>query len=348
MSMKKIPLLDGIRAISVIIVMLSHSGFGHVVPGGFGVTVFFFLSGFLITTLLINEFEKKKTINLRNFFVRRFLRLSPPLVFTLLIAYVLVAFDLIGGGVSWLGGVFQFFYMANYHQVFNLPGEVPEGTGILWSLAVEEHFYLFFPFLFLFLIVNTTRKSAALILIFITAVVLIWRCYLIYALEVNENRTYYSTDTRIDSILFGCIMALVINPVETTLKRKNTLKNILLFTTAALGILATFLYRDDIFRETFRYTFQGVLLIPIFYIAITNANSFPFRWLDYTTFQKIGFFSYSIYLIHHIVISLLLNNFDFDSNLLLFFLTFTVSLFYAWSLDRLLDVKFQSLRKRYK
>jgi len=108
--------LDGIRALAVLIVLVAHAGFGHIVPGGFGVTVFFFLSGFLITTLLIAEYEKHQTISLKKFFLRRFFRLFPPLFISLILAYGLVAVGLLGGEIS-AGGVFyQLFYLANYHR----------------------------------------------------------------------------------------------------------------------------------------------------------------------------------------------------------------------------------------
>src|SRR5262245_8347810 len=82
-----IPSLDGIRALSVIIVMLSHVGYGDIVPGGLGVTVFFFLSGYLITTLMLSEYRRTGAISIANFYLRRAFRLLPPLLVTLLIAY---------------------------------------------------------------------------------------------------------------------------------------------------------------------------------------------------------------------------------------------------------------------
>src|ERR1700744_3779762 len=86
-SSTTIPSLDGIRAVSVLIVVLSHAGLGQVIPGGFGVTIFFFLSGFLITTLLLAEYEETGRIDIPKFYLRRVFRLMPPLIISLLIAY---------------------------------------------------------------------------------------------------------------------------------------------------------------------------------------------------------------------------------------------------------------------
>src|ERR1700681_963318 len=81
---RTIPSLDGLRALSFFIVFVAHAGFGSYVPGGFGVTIFFFLSGFLITTLMRIEYERLQAVNLRNFWVRRLLRIWPPFYLVLL------------------------------------------------------------------------------------------------------------------------------------------------------------------------------------------------------------------------------------------------------------------------
>src|SRR3977135_1168749 len=96
-----IPSLDGLRAISIMIVLVSHAGYGGVVPGGLGVTIFFFLSGYLITTLLVDERERSGRIDIGKFYLRRVFRLFPPLLVTLVIAYFLVLLGLLDGGIAW-------------------------------------------------------------------------------------------------------------------------------------------------------------------------------------------------------------------------------------------------------
>ena len=171
-----IPSLDGFRAVSVLIVMLSHAGFGHIIPGGLGVTIFFFLSGFLITTLLRSELGQTGTISIPNFYVRRFLRLGPPLVVVLSIAYGLVFLGLQPGGASWGGFLAQLLYFANYYGLFFDPGNsIPLGSGVLWSLAVEEHFYLVYPLLFLWISRRLDDKFVAWVFVTFCVCILLWR-----------------------------------------------------------------------------------------------------------------------------------------------------------------------------
>lgn len=92
-----IPSLDGIRALAVTTVFVSHAGLSHIIPGGFGVTVFFFLSGYLITTLLRREHEKTGQISLKHFYLRRVYRIFPPMYLVMLLAIMLSVFGLVGG-----------------------------------------------------------------------------------------------------------------------------------------------------------------------------------------------------------------------------------------------------------
>src|SRR5882672_4650571 len=113
-----IPSLNGIRAISVLLVVLAHSGFGTIIPGGLGVTVFFFLSGYLITTLMLAESERLGNIAILNFYARRVFRLAPPLLITLAIAYGLTYSGLLQGQITLAGLMAQLLYFANYFSIF--------------------------------------------------------------------------------------------------------------------------------------------------------------------------------------------------------------------------------------
>ena len=144
---KTIPSLNGLRAVSVLLVVSAHAGLSDLIPGGLGVTIFFFLSGYLITTLMLAENEQTGAISIRNFYARRILRLAPPLLITLAIAYSLTYLGFLQGRITLAALVSQLLYFANYYILFFDPNaqSMPGGTGILWSLAVEEHFYIFFP-----------------------------------------------------------------------------------------------------------------------------------------------------------------------------------------------------------
>ena len=112
-----IPSLDGLRAISVLIVVLGHSGLEALVPGGLGVTIFFFLSGYLITTLMLTEHERIGEINILNFYTRRVFRLVPPLLISLAIAYALTYAGMLAGGITVAGLIAQ---LAVFRQLLRL------------------------------------------------------------------------------------------------------------------------------------------------------------------------------------------------------------------------------------
>ena len=353
-----IPSLDGFRALSVLIVVIAHAGYGNLVPGGLGVTIFFFLSGYLITTLMLREHERTGTISIRDFYIRRIFRLLPPLLLTLVVAYALTSAGLLTGGISINGLLAQLLYFANYYSIFFDPGHtIPDGTGILWSLAVEEHFYIFYPAVVLLLVGERLRaKRIALLFAICCIAVLAWRFHLAYQPDFKPERTYYATDTRIDSILYGCILALAFNPLRSRLASLGrnapamSRADWALFLGGILVLLATLLVRDPVFRETARYSLQGLALMPIFYYCIRHAANFPFTTLNYAFISKIGVYSYSIYLIHHICIKAIEANFPaFAADRpMLVLATLTISILYAAAIDTYIDPYFRTLRHQFR
>lgn len=350
-----IPSLDGLRAVSVLLVLAAHAGYGHIVPGGFGVTIFFFLSGYLITTLLVDEVARTGRINVRNFYLRRSFRLFPPLVITLIIAYSLVAVGLLGGHIS-LGAILaQLLYFANYYGLFFDPGNsVPAGTGILWSLAVEEHFYMFYPAVMVGLLAfGFSKYRIAAVLAVVCVVVLLWRIYLVAQPSFDYQRTYFSSDTRVDSIIYGCLLALVANPVPEKWRSPNPLLAVVpagLLAIAVVAIVASFSWQDTALRETYRYSLHGLALMPVFYFSIKYAAQFPFTLLNHPWIAKIGVYSYAMYLIHHVVINFMEKSVPwlFERTPLLAFATFLIAIAYAALLDVYVDSYFRRLRKKFR
>jgi peptidoglycan/LPS O-acetylase OafA/YrhL len=347
-----IPSLDGIRAISVLIVVLAHSGLEAVVPGGLGVTIFFFLSGYLISTLMLAENKSTGEINILKFYARRVFRLMPPLFVSLAIAYGLTYAGLLSGGITITGLAAQLLYFANYYGLFFDPGHtIPDGTGILWSLAVEEHFYIFYPLFITLLLRNALRPRTIGTLLGIGCfIILAWRIYLVQGPDFVSYRTYYASDTRIDSIIYGCILAIVLNPVRV-LNRADTMSpgQWVVFATALATLLLTLLYRDTAFRETVRYSLQGLALMPLFYLAIRFSDNRLFRHLNSPWAIKLGTYSYAIYLIHHVVIYVIAKNAPaIAANFLILFPTaLLISIAYAAFVDRFVDRFFRQLRRKY-
>jgi peptidoglycan/LPS O-acetylase OafA/YrhL len=342
-----IPSLDGIRAVSVMLVVIAHSGFGHIVPGGLGVTIFFFLSGYLITSLLLIEYADTGSINIPHFIARRFFRLAPPLFIALTGAYLLAIAGILPGKVT-LGGYFaQLFYFTNYYAEF-FNGKFPEGTGVLWSLAVEEHYYILYPTLLLFLLSRFNSKAIFFSLVVVCAAVLAWRGILIVGYHVHSDRTYTLTDTRIDSIIFGCIFAYVAAGMSPSAARNgNDPLRLWAFIGGLALLFVTLIIRNEVFRETIRYTLQGLALMPIFYFAISADKSLIYRVLNSRLLITVGIYSYSIYLIHYVIIGLLLDHFAFaQMRLLLFGAAVGASVLFAFLIDNFVDPYFRVLRRK--
>ena len=141
---KTIPSLDGLRAMSFFIVFVAHAGLGAYVPGGLGVTIFFFLSGFLITTLMRIEYERHGTVNLKRFWLRRILRIWPAF-YLVLLAAITAALVFQPDTLSMPAARAQLLHLSNYWSIYHGFVGQADGTGVYWSLAVEEHFYVLLP-----------------------------------------------------------------------------------------------------------------------------------------------------------------------------------------------------------
>ena len=296
-----IPSLDGLRAVSIAIVFFAHAHVVRGLPGGFGVTVFFFLSGYLITTLFYRERDKTGGIDLRAFYIRRLLRLSPPLFVTLALTYGLVAAGVFEGRLAPGAIASQIFYYYNYYSVY-VPGstEGALGLNVLWSLAVEEHFYLIYPWIFLLLLrdrLNLTHMA------WILAGILAWRIFRFTVMGTSANTIYMSTDTRFDSILYGALLAMMAagGQARRFFPEGAWARSAILLAALAV-LLLCFVWRDATFRSTLRYSLQGLALMPVFHYAVTRPDLWYFRPLNWTPLRWIGIYSYTIYLSHTVVL----------------------------------------------
>jgi peptidoglycan/LPS O-acetylase OafA/YrhL len=302
-SIRHIPSLDGLRAVSFLLVFVAHAGLERFVPGGFGVTIFFFLSGFLITTLLRAEFEKNGVVSLKHFWLRRILRILPPFYIVLVVS-ILVSLALDPPATLVPAAVMaQALQYTNYYIIGHGFWGQPSGTGVYWSLSVEEHFYLAFPWVFIALQrFKSPARTQAWILWGLCIGILAWRLVLVYLRHAPVTRTYLASDTRIDSILFGCALAVWNNPVldSFALNESNWKRYYVPFAALLLG--GCLFVRGDGFRETFRYSLQGAAL-TILFIAAIRFHRWPiFAWLNSRVMIFIGLLSYSLYLLHLAVI----------------------------------------------
>ena len=303
-----IPSLDGMRAVAVMIVFVAHAGLSHIVPGGFGVTMFFFLSGYLITTLLRREYEQHGTISFSKFYLRRIYRIFPPLYLVLAILIALQLSGFLSHHMSWTAVAAQVFHLTNYYLIAYPAVEaapVVPHTVPFWSLAVEEHFYLLFPVALLLLLRRNGYARIVLILAAACAAVLVWRVALLGIVDNPGHYTYHATDTRIDSLLYGCIMGLWLNPALDKAPAWISGRGWAVLCIVALALLAiSFLWRSEEFRATLRYTLQGIALFPLFYCAVRYHRSALFTWLNTRPVRALGLVSYTFYLCHYAAIDI--------------------------------------------
>ncbi len=185
--------------------MAQHLGYVH--AGGLGVDIFFVLSGYLITAILVSEFAATDGISLKKFYARRALRILPAVLLLLIVINIFVAVfetSAQASRVRWdsLGAL---FYIANWLRAF---GHDIGILGNLWSLSIEEQFYLLWPVTLLFLL---SRRLSPNKIIVITTVAIVLvnadRIYLYHGID-SFNRIYNGLDTRADALLVGCVLGL--------------------------------------------------------------------------------------------------------------------------------------------
>jgi peptidoglycan/LPS O-acetylase OafA/YrhL len=351
------PALDGLRAISILLVLEHHApwhiGRMDFLPGGFiGVDIFFVLSGFLITTLLVQEWNRSQAINFRSFYLRRALRLFPPL-FLLIILTGLYAFLLPpapGKPYVSLGGILAaLFYSTNWVIALNHP--VADHLGplvITWSLAIEEQFYIFWPpLLYLALRFLRGHKRILISLTLVIVAISILRVGLTLT-GVPASRLYYGTDTRADSLLIGCLLSLMLLWIGVP-RGISSRRAIQVLAVSSILVLT---YFEFTLKHTGRALYLGgftiisvcvgVILLMIFCapvkVLVMILNTAPLVW--------IGRISYGLYLWHWPVRTVVLKitpNGSLVAEVAYLSLTFLVASLSFYLLER----PFLRLKKRF-
>jgi len=295
------PELDGIRGVSILLVLGLHF-IPRVIPGGyFGVEIFFVLSGFLITSLLLQEWERRGSINLKDFYFRRALRLGPALIFYLLLlgGYAFFFVKKEHTAEIYTGILLTLSYVSNW--IIALKPDYPLGIlAITWSLAIEEQFYLFWP-LTLLLLLNKklSRRWIALIIVLGLLVIILHRSWLWHS-GASFRRLYYATDTRADGLMLGCLAGCL---VSWGLMPKSKLFEIGLKSLAL--VCALFLgYVVLTIKSSTPILFRGVLALASLSIAIIIAvlvvwpEAWAIKILRFLPLVWVGRISYGLYLWH--------------------------------------------------
>lgn len=332
------------RAISFLIVFVAHAGLDWIVPGRFGVNIFFLLSGYLITTLMVRERAKAGWISLKLFYARRSLRIFPPMyaIVGATLAYLALTHQL--AGISRGGLASQLFYYQNYWY----HGGLIPGLGPLWSLAVEEHFYLLFPPLMLLFLDRLQMNYAqiAKALLVLCGAIFLWRCFVVAYMPDGLRWARDQSDTRADSILFGCVLACwEQTPGFHRVLNRRRLEQLIL-PGSLLLLLLTFVVRNTIFRETLRYTIQGIAIAPLLYYVVHMPETVFGRLMNHRWLARLGVLSYSLYLLHATV--LLEMNRWLPSRLLAACLAFVTAVILAQLTHVLIEKPSDRLRRHFR
>ncbi|MHC5594522.1 MAG: acyltransferase family protein [Nostoc sp.] len=342
-----IPSLDGMRIIAFLIVFLSHTGLAKAFPGSFGVTVFFFLSGYLITTLLRQEYDRYETIDFKLFYLRRILRIWPSFYLVLGLGAGLTLLKLLPGNILLPAFLAQSLHYTNYYGIF-FGGGMAAGSWVYWSLAVEEHFYLLFPLFYITLRkLRVSSRGQMLIFWGLCLAVLVWRCILVYGFRVSELHITCSTDTRIDSILFGCALAVSGNPALDAQYFPNKLWKSFFLPAGIIVIILSCLSRSSEFRETIRYTIQGIALYPVFISAIRFPNWGLFAVLNLKWMRFLGALSYSLYLVHYSVLFFVWKNMPQLNKVVQAGISLLISFGLAYLIYQFIELPVGQLRKKF-
>ena len=313
--------LDDVRIFGLLLVMLSHCGVGNRIPGGLGVSIFFFLSGCVISATIFIELESTGSFHALRFMMRRILKIYPPFLIAVTIPSVILSsrFNIDTGLIR--AQIFQytniyFFVSKNWY-----PNLIP-GSRVIWSIAVEFQFYLIAATVISLLILLGKRYSLKpkryflvfCVIIYLFSTLMRADLYQKYSstVDISENipRIYYMTDTRISAFMAGAIFFLIVSKYFSILKEWN-FRSCLVLGLSLLIISISI--RNEMFRSVFRFNMQEMGCSLVFLYLITKSTR-PFSKYQVirSLLNHLSKASYAIYLVHYMIILWVVTFFKID------------------------------------
>ena len=295
--------VQGLRAIAVILVVLSHASVPHFAGGYVGVDVFFVISGFVITGLLVRQRDVALHRNLASFYARRIRRIVPAAT-VVLVATIVATYAWLGPttGVPLLTDVrWASLFAVNWHFIqtnssYFIPGVLPSLVTHYWSLAIEEQFYIVFPLIvFTIGILFVARRRVALGCVLMIAI-LSSSWWSVHLTTINPTQAYYSPFTRFWELALGGLIAFV----PPAWAKKTQLFNAL-FGTLALGVIIFVAYRltiTSLYPGWLAWWPCGATAV-LLYTGLTPIPGGPTSWLSWRPAQYVGNVSYGFYLWHY-------------------------------------------------
>jgi peptidoglycan/LPS O-acetylase OafA/YrhL len=317
----RIQSLDGLRGIAILSVLLIHHSLFN--NGWMGVDLFFVLSGFLITQILRREADEP--FYWRRFYVKRATRILPPLVLTVILGYVFTPKAHLLAAVGYLLSLSGLIELTPYHI---LP------LGPLWSLAVEEHFYLLWPFAVRYL----PRKHLLLILSVTIAVVPLLRMYFSHPMPMAElTPVYFLTPFRIDEMSFGCLLAILLESQSSLAFLKQWSKWLFFLSSGTYLVIWSSLHHvlyfpgaHTKFFDATGYTLVAVICFSAVAHVRLNRDNWVSRVLSFAPLAFVGRISYGIYLYHLLIKTLVMWTMHITSQQMALLGDFPLVLLVSW------------------
>jgi peptidoglycan/LPS O-acetylase OafA/YrhL len=300
------PALDGMRGVCIIAVILHHADVPYALGGFLGVDGFFTLSGFLITSLLLQEYRTTGAIDFRAFYLRRALRLLPALF--LLLGAVSIGVLLLqpsqqSASANARGVAASLFYVANWVKIsVGTPELVNLGVlGHTWSLAIEEQFYLLWPLLLIFLLRRSPKRLVYWLVVFILLSIAVRASLILAGTPPGAYRVYDGSDTRADSLLIGCLLATLLSSGQVDWSSKLAVQFSRVAVCVAIPILVYLWVFGDYYDPFFYmggFTLDAISVAFLIMHVRVVPNGIVARVLSYRWLVGVGIVSYGLYLWH--------------------------------------------------